>query len=442
MNRLSIILASLLMPAAAMTAQTTAEVPNRLLVTDQRGLYDAYVIDNIEALNFARVEGEVEAKIELFSHSMTMINLAVTRTESCRAYQISVFPKVLVDRMETVATAAAYMDMQGAQMYYEDFTNAEMTGMDLSYGTEYSIVTVAYDGYGCAAGMDRADFTTESAPITGNPHVDIEVVDTQLYQFTLSFSPNDDVDTYWCVAGEKGTMQAQYEMFAPMFGFSNMSEMIAMWGLACNGDEEKTWTGMSPNTEYEVFVAMTDEDNNFAPYQVFEVSTLAMGGTGDAWVDITPGDYVLADWEGEMKPSQFFTFTPNDQSSCYRFQVLLAENYDTDPEGYKTELCSDPGMPTAYWFFYEPYTTDYQINPNTEVVVIAAGKNINGVWGAVNELRFTTPAETNGTQSATRKRNVKPSKNTVEKGRVPVLKGSNSASIRLTDRNTIASKVK
>ncbi|MBP3671886.1 MAG: hypothetical protein J6J06_07980, partial [Bacteroidaceae bacterium] len=112
-----------------------------------------------------------------------------------------------------------------------------------------------------------------------------------------------------------------------------------------------------------------------------------------AEVTITLGDYVLADWGGEMLPSQFVTYTPNDQASAYRFNVYLAEEYDPVAEDIKADLCTEPPMPMTGWFFYEPITTDYQINPNTECVIIAAAKNINGEWGPINEFRFTTPAE-------------------------------------------------
>ena len=198
------------------------------------------------------------------------------------------------------------------------------------------------------------------------------------------------------MAGEKGSLQSQYEMFAPMMGFTSFTQMVMSWGYECAGAETKEWTGMAPNTEYEVFYVAIDENGTPAECKCLEVSTISLGGEGEALVEITPGDYMYTDWGGEMKPSQFFTFTPNDQASCYRFSVIAAQNYDADPEGYKSDLCSDPFMPTAYWFFYEPMTTDFQIDPLTEVVAIAAAKNSLGEWGAVNELRYTTPEEPEG----------------------------------------------
>ena len=135
-----------------------------------------------------------------------------------------------------------------------------------------------------------------------------------------------------------------------------------------------------------------------APHTVFELTTKSLGGEGTAEVAITIGEYTLGEWWDEegntvMLPSQFITYTPNDQTSAYRFGVYLASNYDADAEAIKEELCSDPPMPTMGWFFYEELTTDYQIDPNLDCVVIAAAKNANGEWGPVTEVRFTTPAD-------------------------------------------------
>lgn len=177
---------------------------------------------------------------------------------------------------------------------------------------------------------------------------------------------------------EKGTMQAQYEQFGPMFGFTNFNEMIMAWGLARQGEQVVTWSDMAPNQEYEVFYVATDFEGVACDYQVIETSTLSLGGEGVASVDITLGEYTYTVWEDEMKPSQFMTFTPNDQASCYRFGVYKAAQYDENPEAIKADLCSDPWMPTSYWFFYEPFTTDYQIDPNEDVVAIAAAKNSLG----------------------------------------------------------------
>ena len=244
--------------------------------------------------------------------------------------------------------------------------------------------------------MVRVPFSIDAAPVVGNPQITAEVVDQQERSFAVKFTPNEDVSEYYCVAGEAGSMQQQYEMFGPMFGFSSFTEMIIAWGITHTGEEIVTWKDMAPNTEFDVFYVAIDQEGNPAPYQYITTSTTSKGGDGDAWVNIELGEYIYNDWNGEMLPSQFITFTPNEQSSCYRFGVYLAEKYDPIAEEIKAELCTDPEQPMAYWFFYEPMTTDFQINPNTECVAIAAAKNVNGEWGKVNEFRFTTADKPEG----------------------------------------------
>ena len=78
----------------------------------------------------------------------------------------------------------------------------------------------------------------------------------------------------------------------------------------------------------------------------------------------------------------------------------MTETHDPQADAIKADLCTEPPMPMSNWFFYEEITTDYQIDPNTECVAIAAAKNINGEWGPITEIRFTTPAEANNPAAA------------------------------------------
>lgn len=397
MKKIALMLASVL-TAFSGFAQTE-EAPNRILVTNTTGNYTGYVIDYLDNINFARVDGEVLAKVEITEVGLETINLSVTRTEDCSYYKLCVLPRVTADQLRDDVNAIRYINSLPSDMVpvlFEDFPNGVLSGYTLNPESDYSLYTVGIDRYGVEAGVFRADFSTPAPEIVGNPHVEAELVSATQDSFTISFTPNEDVQSYWLCAGEKGTMQQQYEMFAPMFGFSNFSEMIKMWGIEYQEPRENTWTQMAPNTEYEVFIAMTDANGNFAPYEVFECSTVSLGGHGEASVDIELAGYTLEEWEGEMKPSQYIEFTPNDQASCYRMDVYLAEVYDENKEAIQAELCSDPFMPMAYWFYYEPITGEYQIDPSTECVAIAAAKNIDGEWGPVNELRFTTPEECEG----------------------------------------------
>ena len=365
--------------------------PNRILIIEKSGYYKSYVVDKVDYMEFRTVEGEVAADIEILDVTLETVTVKIMRTQSCQAFKLGCYPSVAISSASDDALASK-LDGETTSMYWQDFEQASMSGAELEPNTAYTLVTVGYDSYGTVCDVRKAEFTTPSIPLVGNPEVAIEVVDVQKYEFTVKFTPNADVAKYSVVAGAVGEMQSQYEMFAPMFGFSNFGEMIAMWGVSYTEEDQFTWTGMQPNTEYEVFVQAWDAAGTMADYQVYTLSTLGLGGEGEASVNITVGKYELADWWGDMLPSQFMTFTPNDQSSAYRFSVYIASDYDSQAEALKADLCSEPPMPMANWFFYEEVTTDYQIDPNTECVAIAAAKNINDEWGPVTEVRFTTPA--------------------------------------------------
>ena len=396
--------------------------PNRLLIIEKSGNYKSYVVDKLDYIEFRNVEGEVAADIEILEVTLEQVLVKITRTQSCQAFKLACYPTVRIANASDDAIAAT-VDAESANMYWQDYEQAGMSGANLEPKTDYTLVTVGFDTYGTVCDVRKAEFTTPAIPLQGNPYVEVEEVDVQKFEFTLKFKPNADVSKYAYVAGAVGELQSQYEMFAPMFGFSNIGEMIAMWGVPCEGETEFTWTDMQPGTEYEVFIQAYDAAGTMADHQVYTLTTESLGGEGEANVTITVGKYEMADWWGEMLPSQFMTFTPNDQSSAYRFGVYLASEYDPQADLIKADLCTEPPMPMANWFFYEEVTTDYQINPNTECVAIAAAKNINGEWGPITEVRFTTPAEANNPDAAPskviRKRTTK---NNTQRGVVPAAK--------------------
>lgn len=409
-------------------AQTDAI--NRVLLHKADGTYQGYKLEQVDSLTFATVEGDVAADITIDEFTLDKAVVTITRTESCLSFKLSCLPAVKANSYSD-EYLAQYIDQEMSGSYYEDFVRGEMTGMTFEPNTDYVIATVGIDELGVLCDVRRASFTSPSLPLVGDPKVEYEVTDTQLTSFTVKFTPNSDVSKFSVLAGEKGTIESQFEMFAPMFGYVNMGQMIEGWGVQYTEENSFTWSDMAPNTTFEVYIQAWDLEGTMAPYQMFELSTLALGGEGTAEVAIELGDYILADWWGEMLPSQFITFTPNDQASCYRMAVYTAEVYDADAEAIKADLCSDPWMPTTGWFQYEALTTDYQINPTTECVAIAAAKNVNGEWGPVTELRFTTPETTSdevqpaaAPSKVIGKRNLTPVNTNL--GKLPAVKNSNA----------------
>lgn len=374
-----------------------------LIIHKTNGTREEFAIDQLDSLIFKNVEGRVAADVNINNFTTSTVTLDITRTPSCEGYKMTCmdFESITMLSDEDIIY---YIDKNISDVYYQDFENAEISGLNLSYNTEYAIVTVGIDQYGLSCDVVRAKFTTPAENLSGDPNVTVEVVENNFYDFTLKFTPNSDVSKYYVLVAEEGNVDYQYLMFGSMFGWENTGDMIIGWGYEFNKTTNQQYTGMSPNTYYEAYIQALDKNGNRAPYKVFKFRSKSSGGEGVASVDIKLGDYIMAEWlnenyEWEMMPSQYFTFTPNNQASAYRFDVILAENYDKDVDGYHEDLCSEPTMQTSGWFQYETITTDYQIDPGTSCVAIAAAKNINDEWGPVTELRFTTPNKMPGEET-------------------------------------------
>lgn len=384
-----------------------------------------YIINNVDSLTFANVEGEVAADIEILEHDLEKVKLIVTRTASCASFKIIAEPTIKIASLDDYALAL-YIDRDSENAYYQDFEEAELSGVDFTPNTDYTIATVGIDEYGVLCEVRKAEFKTDCATIVGDPQVTAELIDADFFNFTVKFTPNEDVSKYHVVAGAVGELEYQYETFAPMFGFENFEQMIASWGLEYKGENTYTWKKMAPGTKHDILILAYDVNGLAVPYTTFNVTTDTLGGKGTAEVQITIGEYKLAEWWDEegnpvMLPSQFITFSPNDQASAFRFSVYTADIYEIAKDTIKEELCAEPPAPMAGWFFYEGFTTDYQIDPNTECVVIAAAKNALGEWGPINEIRFTTPADVpSKSKSATIGKRENKVRN--EAGKVPSIK--------------------
>lgn len=370
--------------------------PNRILVHESSQTVKGFLAERVDSITFAKVEGRIAADVKVLDVSLEMIKVEILRTPGCQGFKLSCLPMTMANMLTDDAVIASYIDTNSGDVYYQDFTKGGLTGLELENNSEYVLMTVGMDQYGIPCGVSKAAFTTPKQPLVGNPKVITTIDDVQQREFTVSFVPNEDVGGYAAVAGEKGTIQQQYNQMGAMFGFHNFGDMIKAWGINKTAASSHTWDSMDPNTEYEIFVQAWDAEGTYADVDTLLLTTKMKGGTGAATVDIALGKYKMMEWDGEMKPSQFISFTPNDQASCYRIGVYLASVYDESPNEIQNELKMDPPMPVVGWFQYDAIETDYQIDPNTECVAIAAAKNGEGTWGECTILRFTTPAEAAG----------------------------------------------
>lgn len=416
-----------LMMGASIFAQESSE---RLVIYDKANNVKGYLAERIDSVMFRRVEGKVQAEISVLEVNEDKIKFSVTRSTNCPAYKFAVVPATTANMLTTDAAIANYVDKKTDDLYQQDFTAGEIPTTELKPGTDYVAFTVGVDQYYTLCGVSRADFTTYKPQFTGDPTVTVTEVDVQKFQYTLKFTPSADVAGFAVLAGKKGELEEQFNQMAPMFGFANIGDMIKGWGKKFEAEGTHTWKEMQPGEEQEVYIQAWDKYGVNANHQIYTLRTLTNGGSGEARVEVKLGDYKLSDWDGQRLYGQTVVYTPNDQTKKYRTVVTLKEQYDEDPT-YWEELVKqeapDPNM--AYWWFYEEMENEYQINPGTPAIILAAGVNANDEWGSMNKVEFTPTASNTlnvpyapNTKSSTINVRSTTLKNFTQEGKMPTIK--------------------
>ena len=334
--------------------------PNRVIITEKSGNVKSFLAERIDSIWFAKVEGRIAAEIEYLGYvegggenGEDIIQIAVTRTAGCQAFRIDCMPKNRADMLGTEANIASYLESENSEMYWQDFTQANMSGYEFAPDTEYSIVTVGYDQYGTACGAEKVDFRGYAA----------------------------------CLFGE-GQAEEQFQQFGPMFGFINMGDMIRSFGFNDTGAATHTWENNDPGTNYEIYVQPWDINGTYADMIVIPVTTRKLGGEGVAEMTIEIGDF----GGSESGYYQIVTYTPNDQVSMHRDIIIEKNSENAENEEYIKELLMTDMPGDSEWNQYGVDVAYWTADPETEYIAYSMGMNINDEWGPLAKKEFKTPA--------------------------------------------------
>lgn len=377
-------------------AGTYAQSVNRMVIVPKGGYSQGYVINNVDSAFFTSV-GRAAADVTInktsFSSAGDTLWLAITPTADCAKFRITTVTKARADMLTSPASLEAYMDNVNAPDYYQAFTNAQMTGFETPFvaGSTYSVLTLGYDKYNTPSEVSRADFDTPAAPYLGNPSVSWTTTDFTATTISMQFTPNSDCASYTFCLFEEGQAEQQFEQWAPMFGFANLSDMIKQFGgKLYTSTFTNEWTGLAPGTRYDIYILPMDANGAYAPLILAKASTKKQGGEGTATVDITIGDFKQS---GDSY-YQEVTYTPNDQASLHRDMIITASAYNTaewGEEGVLKYLKGDnPYDP--YWNQYGVDNATWNADPSTSYIAFSIAKNVNDEWGPLARKEFTTPA--------------------------------------------------
>lgn len=411
MKKLFSLIIMCLIGTMSLFAQTN---PNRVIITEKSGNVKSFLAERIDSIWFTKVEGRIAAEIEYLGYvegggenGEDIIQIAVTRTAGCQAFRIDCMPKNRADMLGTEANIASYLESENSEMYWQDFTQANMSGYEFSPDTEYSIVTVGYDQYGTACGAEKVDFRTPKKELVGDCSIEYEVTDITPYEITIKFTPASGVAGYAaCLFGE-GQAEEQFQQFGPMFGFINMGDMIRSFGFNDTGAATHTWENNDPGTNYEIYVQPWDVNGTYADMIVIPVTTKKIGGEGVAEMTIEIGDFGGDATTGYY---QVVTYTPNDQVSMHRDIIIEKNSENAENEEYIKELLMGdmPGDPE--WNQYGVDVAYWTADPETEYIAYSMGMNINDEWGPLAKKVFKTPADTGKAAQKAKAVNGRPSR--------------------------------
>lgn len=379
-----------LISATSLLAQTN---PNRVLITDKTGNTRGYLAERIDSIWFAQIEGRIAAEIEYLGFNTgdtgDTLKIAVTRTPGCEAFRIDCLPKNRADLLTTEDAIANYLDQGGSEYYWQDFTNADMTGYSFKPDVEYTIITVGYDKYGVPCGAERCDFKAPKKDLVGDCSITYTIDEVTTNEITISFTPASGVAGYAACSYLAGTAEEQFKMFAPMFGFEHIGDMIKKFGLQNVGNTTNTWDKLEPGTDYEIYVQAWDEKGTYADMIVIPVSTKKFGGEGVAEMTIEIGNF---GGNANTGYYQVVTYIPNDQTAMHRDMLIEKEGYDKEWNEEKiTEYLKEDNPYDPSWNQYGIDEAYWTADPNKEYIAFSIAQNINGEWGPLARKDLKTP---------------------------------------------------
>ena len=332
----------------------------------------------------------VDITIKIQAKGATTLNLK--KSPLCQSYSLGLFTADIATHIGD-GSLAQYFSNQKSKKYNADTKGASL--LDFGFAVlpekDYTLLALAYDKDGNPGVVTRTNFTTPKRVPMGSPKMTWQVLALGTDSVTVKFTPNADIAGYALCQFETGTMEKTVEAHGRLMGFSNAHDMIKRFsGKNYTTERTNTWRDMIPNTEYDLCIAPWDKNGVFLDIETVKVTTLKRGGPGEASVDIRIGEFGGGEDTGYY---QVVFYTPNDQAALHRDIIVTEEAInkgELDEAGIIKMLQTDePNNP--YWNQYKEDRAVWNTEPNTNYIAYSIAKNVNGEWGKLKQVKFTTP---------------------------------------------------
>ena len=257
----------------------------------------------------------VDITIKIQAKGATTLNLK--KSPLCQSYSLGLFTADIATHIGD-GSLAQYFSNQKSKKYNADAKGASL--LDFGFAVlpekDYTLLALAYDKDGNPGVVTRTNFTTPKRVPVGSPKMTWQVLALGPDSVTVKFTPNADIAGYALCQFETGTMEKTVEAHGRLMGFSNAHDMIKRFsGKSYTTERTNTWRDMIPNTEYDLCIAPWDKNGVFLDIETVKVTTLKLGGPGEASVDIRIGEFGGGEDTGYY---QVVFYTPNDQAALHQ----------------------------------------------------------------------------------------------------------------------------
>lgn len=204
------------------------------------------------------------------------------------------------------------------------------------------------------------------------PAVDVTFANITTTTLDATVTPNALCESFYFVI----MTPEELAQWLPMFGTE--AALIKAFGIQSSETITHNFTGLLPNTGYDVYSLSIGFDGVEMPFQMDFVQTEMAGGSGEAIATIE----LLEITEESVR----MVVTPNSETALFHDGLMTKDYFTEIGEEAAIEYFKNETMPL--------YTTDdwvwIELEPNTAYKAISIAQNANGEWGPATIEDFTT----------------------------------------------------
>ena len=264
--------------------------------------------------------GDATLTINVYDVAQTSAFISITPNDQSAHYGLVLTTQEELDEIGfTTDSLIAYFNGTEYQKYYYEL-NEEMPGLDPS--TEYLVYAMAFNADGVASELYEVSFTTTYYGGFGLAEIAMTATNPTANSFDISFVPNDQTNYYYYLIADQS--------FYTELGLETTAD-IAAWAQANQqknyGELAGTVGDLVMGTEYICYAIPFNANNELGTVAQTTITTLTLGGTGVAEVEIIVGEVAETSFE--------VAFEMNEETAYYYY--LIAEETILEQYGLTTQ---------------------------------------------------------------------------------------------------------